>query len=73
MSTIDASVPAEIIELSPYAPTRSTITATPLSAEELRKTELPPDSVLWASASDVWPRRSGERWKYFAKSSMAWI
>jgi len=39
MSTIEASVPAEILELSPYAPTRSTITATPLSTEELRKTE----------------------------------
>ncbi len=37
MSTID--VPAEILELSPYAPTRSTVTATPLSPEELRKTE----------------------------------
>ena len=37
MSTID--LPAEIAELSPYAPTRSTITSTPLSADELRKTE----------------------------------
>jgi xylulose-5-phosphate/fructose-6-phosphate phosphoketolase len=39
MSTIEASLPAEILELSPYAPTRSTITAKPLSAEELHKTE----------------------------------
>src|ERR1700729_3946350 len=38
MSTID--VPADILELSPYAPTRSTITGTPLSPEELRKTEV---------------------------------
>ena len=40
MTTIDASLSAEILELSPYAPTRSTITAKPLSAEELRKTEI---------------------------------
>jgi xylulose-5-phosphate/fructose-6-phosphate phosphoketolase len=40
MSTIEASIPAEILELSPYAPTRSTISATPLNAEELRKTEI---------------------------------
>jgi xylulose-5-phosphate/fructose-6-phosphate phosphoketolase len=39
MSTIEASMPAEILELSPYANTRSTITAKPLSSEELRKTE----------------------------------
>ena len=39
MSTIAASIPVELLELSPYAPTRSTIAATPLSAEELRKTE----------------------------------
>jgi xylulose-5-phosphate/fructose-6-phosphate phosphoketolase len=39
MSTIEASIPAEILELSPYAPTRSTITEKPLNAEELRKTE----------------------------------
>ncbi|MGA8489603.1 MAG: phosphoketolase family protein [Terriglobales bacterium] len=39
MSTIDISIPAEILELSPYAPTRSTISAKPLSPEELRKTE----------------------------------
>lgn len=38
MSTIEASIPAEILELSPYAPTRSTIKATPLNAEELQKT-----------------------------------
>src|SRR4051795_12827409 len=37
MSTID--LPAEIAELSPYAPTRATVTSTPLSAEELRKIE----------------------------------
>jgi len=40
MSTIEASHPAEILELSPYGPTRSTIAAAPLSAEELRKTEV---------------------------------
>src|SRR5271169_3494625 len=39
MSVTDVSIPAEISELSPYSPTRSTITGTPLSAEELRKTE----------------------------------
>jgi hypothetical protein len=39
MSTIEASVPAEIPELSPYAPTRSTIKETPLNSDELRKTE----------------------------------
>jgi xylulose-5-phosphate/fructose-6-phosphate phosphoketolase len=35
MSTVDAS-PSEALELSPYAPTRSTITGKPLSAGELR-------------------------------------
>jgi xylulose-5-phosphate/fructose-6-phosphate phosphoketolase len=35
MSTIEAGLPA----VSPYGPTRSTITARPLSPEELRKTE----------------------------------
>src|SRR5215469_8119230 len=40
MSTIEASIPAEILELSPYALTRSTIKDQPLSAEEFRKTEL---------------------------------
>ncbi|HUJ96229.1 MAG TPA: phosphoketolase family protein [Terriglobales bacterium] len=39
MSIIDVSIPAEISELSPYSPTRSTISGKPLSAEELRKTE----------------------------------
>ena len=39
MSTIDVSVPAEILELSPYAPTRSTISATPLGSDELHKIE----------------------------------
>ncbi len=38
MSTVEASLPAEILELSPYAPTRSTIGGKPLSAEELHKT-----------------------------------
>jgi xylulose-5-phosphate/fructose-6-phosphate phosphoketolase len=36
MSTIDSTVPAEILELSPYGETRSTISGKPLSAEELR-------------------------------------
>jgi xylulose-5-phosphate/fructose-6-phosphate phosphoketolase len=40
MSTIEASNPAEVLELSPYSPTRSTIKETPLSVEELRKTEI---------------------------------
>ncbi|HXW89121.1 MAG TPA: phosphoketolase family protein [Terriglobales bacterium] len=40
MSTIETSIPVEILELTPYAPTRSTITANPLSAEELRKTDI---------------------------------
>jgi xylulose-5-phosphate/fructose-6-phosphate phosphoketolase len=39
MSTIEVSTPAEILEISPYAPTRSTITGAPLSSEELRRTE----------------------------------
>lgn len=39
MSVIEASLPAAIQDLSPYAPTRSTIKSTPLSADELRKTE----------------------------------
>jgi xylulose-5-phosphate/fructose-6-phosphate phosphoketolase len=39
MSTIEAGLPAEFLELSSYAPTRSTIPAKPLSAEELHKTE----------------------------------
>jgi len=40
MSAVEeTSLPAEIVELSPYAPTRSTITDKPLSSEELRKTE----------------------------------
>src|ERR1700745_1146252 len=40
MSTIEASSPAEVLELSPYAPTRSTIKDKPLSPNELRNTEL---------------------------------
>src|SRR5437899_11454193 len=40
MSTIEASSPAEILELSPYAPTRSTVKDKPLNAEELGKTEI---------------------------------
>src|SRR5215469_2539766 len=40
MSTIEASPSAEIQELTPYAPTRSTVHEKPLSPEELRKTEL---------------------------------
>src|SRR5437660_1283640 len=40
MSTIDASSPAELLELSPYAPTRSTVKDKPLNAKELRKTEI---------------------------------
>lgn len=40
MSTIDMTHPAEISDLSPYAPTRSTITAKPLSTEDLRDTEI---------------------------------
>jgi xylulose-5-phosphate/fructose-6-phosphate phosphoketolase len=40
MSTIEASIPAEVLELSPYAPTRSTISAAPLSADELRRIEV---------------------------------
>ncbi len=40
MSTIEASSPAEVLELSPYSPTRSTVKDKPLTAEELRKTEI---------------------------------
>ena len=32
MSTVEASIPAEVAELSPYAPTRSTVSGKPLSA-----------------------------------------
>jgi xylulose-5-phosphate/fructose-6-phosphate phosphoketolase len=39
MSTIEVSTPAEFLDLSPYAPTRSTIGEKPLSPEELRNTE----------------------------------
>ncbi|MGE5055954.1 MAG: phosphoketolase, partial [Acidobacteriota bacterium] len=39
MSTIEASVPAEVAELSPYAPTRSSVEGKPLSEQELRKIE----------------------------------
>ncbi|HTW57330.1 MAG TPA: phosphoketolase family protein [Terriglobales bacterium] len=39
MSTAEAT-PAEVVELSPYSPTRSTIAGTPLSPEELQKTEI---------------------------------
>ncbi len=40
MSTVEATSPAEILELSPYSPTRSTMKDKPLSPEELRKTEM---------------------------------
>ena len=40
MSTIEATTPpAEILEINPYSSTRSTITDTPLSTDELRKIE----------------------------------
>src|SRR5690349_15074110 len=39
MSTIEASVPAEVAELSPYAPTRSSVEGKPLSEQELRNLE----------------------------------
>ena len=39
MSTHAPEISPDISSLSPYGPTRSTITATPLSADELRKTE----------------------------------
>jgi len=39
MSIIEAGIPAESRDLSPYAPTRSTITSRPLSGDELRKTD----------------------------------
>src|ERR1700739_2574305 len=39
MSILEVSVPADSNELSPYQTTRSTVTATPLSADDLRKTE----------------------------------
>ncbi len=40
MSTIDVATAAEIQELTPYGPTRSTIQGTPLSDEDVRKTEI---------------------------------
>src|SRR5215470_6309721 len=39
MSIREADIPVEIQSLSPYRPTRSTIAATPLGAEELRNIE----------------------------------
>jgi xylulose-5-phosphate/fructose-6-phosphate phosphoketolase len=39
MSTIDATIPSKILELSPYGSTRSTIRSTPLSADELYQIE----------------------------------
>jgi xylulose-5-phosphate/fructose-6-phosphate phosphoketolase len=48
MSIIDASLPAEILDLSPYAPTRSTITTKPLSADELHQTE-----VFWHACNHL--------------------
>jgi xylulose-5-phosphate/fructose-6-phosphate phosphoketolase len=39
MSVIEASIPVGIHDLSPYAPTRSTISAIPLTADELHKVE----------------------------------
>jgi xylulose-5-phosphate/fructose-6-phosphate phosphoketolase len=39
MSVIETSLPADIHDLSPYSPTRSTITTAPLTADELRKIE----------------------------------
>src|SRR5215467_4553468 len=39
MSTIEASPSSEIQELTPYAPTRSTVDGKPLNAEELRNIE----------------------------------
>jgi xylulose-5-phosphate/fructose-6-phosphate phosphoketolase len=39
MSTIEASLPTDTLELTPYAPTRSTISAAPLNADELHKIE----------------------------------
>src|SRR5579864_4642329 len=39
MSTIDITLPAEILDISPYGRTRSTVKGHPLSTEELRKTE----------------------------------
>jgi xylulose-5-phosphate/fructose-6-phosphate phosphoketolase len=38
MSTADVAAPAEIPALSPYAPTRATISGKPLDPEQLRKT-----------------------------------
>ena len=40
MSTIEASTATEILELSPYSPTRSTIQGKPLTPDELRKTQV---------------------------------
>ncbi|HXY50645.1 MAG TPA: phosphoketolase family protein [Terriglobales bacterium] len=39
MSTLDLTAPSEILEISPYGETRSSVRGTPLSAEELRKTD----------------------------------
>jgi xylulose-5-phosphate/fructose-6-phosphate phosphoketolase len=39
MSAVDATLPAEILEISPYAATRSTISGKPLSADELRQVD----------------------------------
>jgi xylulose-5-phosphate/fructose-6-phosphate phosphoketolase len=39
MSTVESSLPTEILELSSYAPIRSTIKPTPLDTGQLRKSE----------------------------------
>ena len=51
MSTIEGSLPSEILELSPYAPTRCTVRAKPLDTEELRKTE-----TYWRACNYPRPR-----------------
>ena len=40
MSTIEANVPVETVELSPYAPTRTSIQETPLTTEELHRIDI---------------------------------
>ena len=40
MSHVATTLSAEVNELTPYAPTRSTVAGQPLSADELRKTEI---------------------------------
>ena len=40
MSAVDTTSPAGVLEISPYAATRATITGKPLSVDELRNLDI---------------------------------